>query len=310
MSQSNFHFALCVNNDYAQYIAVTIKSICENHINNSISIHILTDYIAPPQKNILQNIVKSYNKNLIFHEINDSSLKGLKETWKLYAWYRILIPHLLHNTSRCLYLDADTIVTDNLTDLFSQSMGNSPIGFVLDIENFSKETRDRCGLKIGEYYGCSGVMLMNLDYWRQVNLTEFIIRWSKENNNIIKFPDQDTLNILCRNNKIMLPIKYGLQPNFFDNYKFFTGSLYDQLLDAYRNPKIIHYAGCAPWIAEYKYNILHDYWQKYNSLLPHKIRPHFITKGINGVKVKCWHMFHPYNKLKDKLLVEQNLNLK
>lgn len=303
-----FNFALCVNDAYSRYAAVTVKSICETHKRSKIVIHVLCDSISHNNKAILESTVASYsNAKLIIIYIDDSSLKELKDTWHIYAWYRILIPQLLPNSKLCLYLDADTVVTSNLSGLFNFPAEQFAIGGVIDMENFNQETRRRCGFLKNDEYICSGVLLMNLEYWRKNNLSEQIIRWGKENDALIKFPDQDTINVLCNHTKIVLPIKYGLQPCFFNNDELLSSSYRCQIIEAYKEPCIIHYAGCAPWISEFSDNILHHYWAKYNKLLSRKVRLRYLTKGFNGLKVRMWRLFHPYNYERDRLRIEKKL---
>ena len=43
------------------------------------------------------------------------------------------------------------------------------------------------------------------------DLSKTIIKWGYDNNDIIRFPDQDTINYLCRDSKIVLPLRYGIK---------------------------------------------------------------------------------------------------
>lgn len=304
-------FIFGVNDGYAHYIAVPLKSICENHQESNVIVHIFTDCISQKNQKLLTDEICQYkNVQLKFHCIDDTILKGLSEKWSIFAWYRILAPILLPDVKRCLYLDADTLVCNNLSELFSLPMNNSPIGCVIDVENFNKETRQRCSLTKEDTYACSGVLLMNLEYWREHNLSDKIIGWAKENNSCIKFPDQDTLNILCKDNKIVLPIKYGVQNVFFKNENFYSGELYEQLREAYKTPSIIHYAGCAPWIKEFSDNPLHSYWRQYNNMLRNKVPVRYLTKGVNGLKVRLWRMVRPYAVNVDREAIETKLQLR
>lgn len=305
----DLNFVLCVNNGYAHYIAVTIKSICENHKENRIVIHVFTNYISDTNRNLLYEVIDPYEKVQIkFQIVDDRGLKGLKESWSIYAWYRILAPALLPHVKRCLYLDADTVVCNNLSDLFSMPMQNCGVAGVIDVENFHVDTRKRCNLGEEDIYFCSGILLMNLEYWRTHDFSNEIIRWAKENDTRIKFPDQDTINILCKDNKIVLPIKYGVQNIFFKDARFYQGQLKAQLTEAFQSPSIIHYAGCAPWITEFSNNPLHGYWMKYNNMLKHKVRIRYMTKGINGIKVRLWRMMNSYDARIEMKQIEEKLH--
>ena len=302
-------FALCVNDVYAKYISVTIKSICENHRNNPIVIHVLTDFISESNQSLLHNIVRRYDKaELDILTVDDTELRDLKDTWSIYTWYRVLIPALLPDVERCLYLDADTVVTDNLSSLFALNMDDVAIACAIDTEAIKEDTQKRCNFGKDDIYVCAGVMLMNLKYWRENNLSSRIIKWGRENDSLIKFPDQDTINILCKNNKIVLPIKYGVQHIFYYNQTFLS-TLPEELLEAYRKPAIIHYAGFAPWIRELSDTPFHHYWERYNNLLSNKVKIIYQTKGVKGMKVRIWRAMHPYALKKEMTLIEEKISL-
>lgn len=292
------HIAFCVNDKYASYIAVTIKSIAENHSTNNVNIHILTDYMSLQTKKKLFDVIKGYDYiTLEIHVVDDTSLRGLKDTWSIYTWYRVLLPQILPlHVHRVLYLDADTIVESDLIDLFSLNMENKSIGGVLDIESFNDETFDRCGYDRGKLYVCAGVMLINLDYWREYELTDKIIQWGREHNDLIKYPDQDTINYICQDTKIILPLRFGIINSFFVEPVFYQPPYREQLIDCVCHPSIIHYAGQAPWIKEYANHIMQCEWIKYNKMLHKPVHQYYMTKGWLFIKMMVWNVLHCYSK--------------
>lgn len=112
----------CINNNYVPYIEVSICSLLENNKEHNINIHILINDISNENKKCLQNLVQKYNQKIIFHIVDDSPLNALKDTWSIYIWYRILIPDILINVNKCLYLDADTLIVGDIYDLFNIDM--------------------------------------------------------------------------------------------------------------------------------------------------------------------------------------------
>ena len=290
------NFAFCVNDGYARYIGVTIQSILANHKNDNVKIYVLTDYISAKNKEWLTGIMKQNTKaSIFFVEVDDAKLRGLKDTWSIYTWYRVLLPEVLpEDVERILYLDADTIVAGNLKELFDIDMTNSAIAGTLDYETLNVETFSRCGYEQSKGYVCAGVLLMNLQYWRQHNLSEKVIRWGYDNNDRIKFPDQDTINYLCRDSKILLPLRYDIVDGFFGNEAFYAPIYKEQLRDCIERPAIIHYAGQRPWIIEQGKHIMQHYWVQYNNSLSNPVKRRYESKGLLKIKVMLWHLFHPH----------------
>lgn len=289
------NFAFCVNNDYARYVGVAIKSIVENHREFSLNIFVLTDYFSRNSEKWLNGVVKDErNVSLQIIKVNDFLVKGLKETWSKYAWYRILLPNVLPaEVERVLYLDADVIVCRNVSDLFELNMDDKSIAAVYDYETINEDTYRRCGYNGSKGYVCSGVLLMNLNYWRNKRLTDAIIVWGKENADKIKFPDQDTINYLCQDTKIILPLKYGILNGFFLNESFYKHPFGIQLKECVEAPAIIHYAGHRPWIIEQGRHIMQNIWEKYNRMLSCPVKRTFESRGIVLLKVMLNNLFHP-----------------
>lgn len=307
MNSLPIHIAFCVNDGYVPYIAVTIKSIVENHENVHVTIHVLSDYISKEKKELLSEAIRNCkNINLEIHIVDDTSLRGLKDTWSIYTWYRVLLPKVLPNSvQRVLYLDADTLVVASLESLFEIDMTEKAIGCCIDPESFHKETFARCGYEEAKKYVCAGVMLMNLDYWRKNNLTDKVITWGRENNDTIKFPDQDTINYLCRDNKIILPLRYGVIGGFFMMDELFSKEYATELQECIERPAIIHYAGQAPWKKELANHLFQDEWIRYNKMLKHPAKQHYITKGWLKIKMHVWNLLHPNNN--DKRITKENV---
>lgn len=298
----DIHFAFCVNDGYVPYICVTIKGIIENHKKESVTIHVLSNFISPKKERLLNEVVSGYdNISLQVHIVDDSILRGLKDTWSIYTWYRVLLPKILpDNIHRVLYLDADTLVAGNISDLFSIDMTDKAIGGAIDILSFVPRTFERCMYEQEKQYICAGVMLMNLDYWRTNNLTDRIIKWGRDNDTRIQFPDQDTINYICRDHKIILPMRYGIIGAYFEKDVFLRQPYLDQLKECLQAPAIIHYAGQAPWKIELSYHPFQEEWEKYNNMLKHPAKRVYITKGWNFIKMKIWNMLHP-NQIKKRI---------
>lgn len=288
------HVAFCVNDAYIPYIAVTLKSIGENNRDDKVVVYVLSDYISQEHKNLMEVVASPYPNMILYTQIvDDGALRDLKDTWTVYTWYRVLLTHYLpDDVHRILYLDADTIVVGNLRELFFWDMSDKAIACVVDPESFNSETYRRLKYEPSKKYVCAGVMLMNLDYWRKNDLSRTIIEWGYQHNDIIRFPDQDTINYLCRDSKIVLPLRFGIMGCFFKKDVFFRKPYTHELRDCIECPVIIHYAGQAPWIVELSNHLMQDEWDKYNQLLPRPVRKVYMTKGLGLIKLHLWNLLH------------------
>lgn len=134
---------------------------------------------------------------------------------------------------------------------------------------------------------------MNLDYWRRNHITDRIIDYATEEAERLKFPDQDAINVICKNCKRILPLKYGIQGSFFTKDFLYHKPYLGELIACLDNPVIIHYAGQAPWKKEWANHYYQKEWERYNAMLKHPAERHFLTKGWPFVKMMLWNAMHP-----------------
>lgn len=297
MKTCPIHIAFCVNDAFVAYVLVTLKSILRNRVSDvCMTIHILTDYVSIRNGEKLKELISRYkNVEMNIHVVDDASLQNLEvKNFTIYAWYRILLPDILsQDIHRVLYLDADTIVEDDLSWLFQIDMDNNSIAAVIDDSAFYDSTYERCGYDKNKLYVCSGVLLMNLDYWRKYDLSKKILEWGEKNSTLVKYPDQDAINYVCQDTKIMLPLRYNIVVPYFRMKEFSQGGYASQLLDCIERPAIIHYCRNKPWLKDMPFHPMRQNWMKYNKLLGYPVKCHYTSKGWIKIKTIVWNMLHP-----------------
>lgn len=289
---SPIHIAFCVNDRYAKYLMVPIKGLLDNN-RCHVVIHVLSDYLSPKSIEKLKILTDSYEDvelDVVF--VDDSKLRGLKDTWTIYTWYRVLLPEVLDvSVHRVLYLDADVLVTGNLEGLFQLDMTGKAIAGTIDFQSKDIATYQRCGYEMEKQYVCAGVLLMNLDYWRAHDIASLVVRWGSENNDRIQFPDQDSINYICRDAKIILPLKYNIVDGFFHHDYYYKNYTHD-LRECIDSPAIIHYAGQSPWVIELSKHLMQDEWDKYNQMLHRPVKKVYMTKGFGLLKRHLWNIIY------------------
>lgn len=269
---------ICFDRKYIPYAAVTIKSVVDHaKPDDDLHFHVLCDgealrLIAP---------LRQIACNLHVYNTDEYDLSELPVTaeWSMAAWARCLIPDMLPGIDKILYLDCDVIVNSTLDGLFEIDMTNYAIAGCVDPQSYGPGANKRLGLKGNNIYVCSGVLLMNLDYWRAHAIKEKIIDQAIRMNGIFEFPDQDAINLVCADSKLVLNPKYGVMPSNFicDGFLRQYANDIPMLLEA---PEIIHYAGYQPWHFE-KNKSPHSrlWWDTFKSLkkYPEVYKRYFMT---------------------------------
>lgn len=127
------------------------------------------------------------------------------------AFYRLAICDLISD-DKCIYLDSDTLVMEDLQELIGYDIGTYYLAGCRDIwidclsEEACEARRIETRIPGMEGYVNSGVLVFNLKKIREDRLNEtFIAHMS------IRYPyeDQDILNVCCYNHIFMLPAKWN-----------------------------------------------------------------------------------------------------
>ena len=150
-----------------------------------------------------------------------------KSHWSYMAMLRCAFGNMFPDEHRILWLDSDTIVLRDITELFTMPMNGYVYGGV-------EEPKKSLGIF---HYINSGVLLCNLDLIRKMDVETKLI--SELNCQKYHFPDQDVINLFNQGHILVLSSHYGL-------------SVCSEPCD---NPKILHFC------AEKKYRS-HWAWVK------------------------------------------------
>lgn len=243
-------FALCFNDGYVPYACVTIRSVADHMLpGDDVHVHVVSDYLSESHKDAIEKAAGDSVKVIFYLAKDDARLVSLPvHGWSIYAWYRLLLPEFLGTeVRRVLYLDCDVIVNASLDELFILDFNGKAIAASIDVQTYNDDNFIRLGYARSSGYICSGVLLMNLDKWRERRISSEAVDFARLNRDRLKWPDQDTINFVCRNDKIVLPAKYGVLVPFFIDRMFISEHMAD-MDELMERPAIVHYAGYQPWI--------------------------------------------------------------
>lgn len=293
MGQGYLDIVFCVNDRYLPFVTVCIKSITVHHKTENVRIHILTDNISESSKKRLSNeFYDVANTEIIFYYVDDSPLKGL-QAWSKYTWYRLLLSSVLpEDIDTVLYLDADTLVCDNLSELFETDMDGFSVAGVVDPIHFHDDAYIRCGYTPDKGYMCAGVLLVNLRYWRENSMQEKMLAWAQKYPDI-KLHDQDCINTVCQDSKKFLPLRYGVIDALFTEDKLYSPDCLVEIEESINNPAIVHYAGKAPWFKDGARHFMSEKWYDCNSSLKRPAKMTYRSSGLLKLKIQIHDILHP-----------------
>lgn len=282
------HIVYASDDKFAEILGVSIVSLFENSRDIEISLYILDSGITANNKMKLETVCKSYNRDLpIWIEAKDISkelsMEVAVDRGSLSQYARLFLSgDLPENLGRVLYLDCDIIVRASIRELWNLDLYGKTIGALMDA--FSRYYRKNIDLEPDDIMFNSGVMLIDLEKWRQDEVEEKLLKFIKAKNGRIQQGDQGALNAVLSHDTYCFEPRMNAVTIYFDfTYKemltyrkppeFYSE---DQIREAVENPSVIHFTTSFLSKRAWMKGCQHRYggeWIKYKKMSPWKKTP-------------------------------------
>ena len=255
---------------YLKQILVLLKSIELNNIGK----HNVYLMYRESEKMILSGVNKDvFNINYI--EVDDKYLDEYPQLEKRYPveiYYKLIAHlHLPKDIDRILYLDPDIVVKGDISEFYNYDFNDNYYVATSHVKMACKKFNDiRLGLGKEIPYINVGVLLINLDALRKIDVKRDIDEFLKNNRYKMMLPDQDIISYLYGNKAIILDdIIYNLGEKNFRQRRLVNKNMNIDFVED--NVKIIHYYGRnKPWNKNYR-GVLNKYYNEYESKIGERL---------------------------------------
>ena len=298
------------NDNYAPYAGVCITSLILNSskdyfydiyiFHTDLSQEIISKFLEMKGENYsitLKNVNEYIDKEINLYE----NFHFSKE-----MYYRILIPTILSQYKRVIYLDCDMLVIGDISELFNVDLDGCIIGGVNDVmHHISKNYVSQIVKLNPEKYINSGMLVIDCVKFKREKIKEKCFKILNTSGIKFRYPDQDIINLSCNGKIKFLDSKW----NYIWHYNFPRVNKKDLLLSdedqkeyekKSNNIKIIHYtSNIKPW---------NNYNTKYTKIYFEYIRKNKQFKNIiferfNSIRFKNYITFQSFDIFNDKAVI-------
>lgn len=281
------HIVYASDDNFAEVLGVSLISLFEQHAKNvEFHIYILDSGISIKNKGNINNIFAKYERlkpkwYTATNICEELDMEITLDRGSVSQYARLFLTRVLPSElERVLYLDCDVIINNSILELWTLDMKGKTIAALLDA--FSKQYRANIGLQENDIMFNSGVMLINLEKWRENLIEEKLIEFIVQNDGKIQQGDQGALNAILSKDTYCFDPKFNSVTIFYDfNYKqmliyrkppfYYTEQ---EINEAINRPIIIHYTTSflskRPWFkgSNHRYK---DLWLDYRDKSPWKL---------------------------------------
>lgn len=260
--------ACSTDSNYLKYAITMLHSLFDHNQGQEIRVHLLADGLSSGEVEKVRRVIGKHGAHLAVYPVDGDYLGTLVQGRYNYitptTYARLFLSDLLpQEVKRVIYLDCDLLVLDSLLPLWEYPLPTEhEVAAVEDSCSANPTYYDRLHLSPdGHRYFNAGVLLVNLEAWRQNGFLTRAIELLHNKALRLDYADQDVLNVLCAGRTTYLPFRYNLQEAMLRRY---VPEISDDsrrlIIESLPCPAIIHFTYILkPW----------------NYISFHPYRPHF-----------------------------------
>lgn len=284
------YHVVCVSDEgYVQHTAVMLCSLFENNRGKQFHVYLFTTGMEENSQERLTRLCWQYGAELACLRCGIDDLSDLPiGQWHAIMYLKLRMPQLLPaDVERCLFLDVDMVVNDDISLLYDVDLDGAVIAAAEDMPD-CVEIKKRIGLQQEDAYINSGVMVCDLNAWRKMETERPVFDFTRSVASIIT-NEQDVIALYFRGKIKLLPIRWNMTTFYFHRKPKIFDKYLPQLKDARRNPGIIHFAcPIKPWFKDcqhpykklYKHYLQMTAWRDYKFPIFENMTPWGRTKRI------------------------------
>lgn len=262
---------------------VSLISLFENNVKiDEIVIYFVDMGISETSQRNLSELINKYHRKLIIIPFteweNDLPIGNTGRHIK--SVYAKLFFGRISNLNRIIYIDSDTIVVDDIGELWKTDMQGCALAGVETINTL--KMKEKIGLSKDDLVINDGVVLIDLNRWRKYRFEEKCINYIKKWDGNPPVLSEGTINSVCVGYIKRLNLRYNTTSVCRDylsyEIKLMTGMEYysqEEMDNAMRNPCIIHYVSGfhkRPWISGSTHPLKNEYL-KYRNMSQWRNKP-------------------------------------
>lgn len=262
------------DDNFVDVMCVSIMSF--NDHNTNANIYILDCGIEEHNKKKIKELCSGKNTVLFVDakkKLDEIDCELNLDRGSIAAYARLFIGSILpQEIKRVIYLDGDTLIRSSLEEMFEISISPFVVGGIRDA--FSVCNKKVFGINKGELLINSGVLLVDLNKWRQEKVEKGIFELLSQNRKVFQ-GDQGIINTIFHGRVKELPLKYDVMTYLYDfTYKEMIlyrrpDDYFDEYIikDATNNPSIVHFStsfrSYRPWEEGKNNHPFYEEWCNY-----------------------------------------------
>ena len=191
---------------FIKYTIVSLSSMIENASKSfDYDVHVLSTTATEAMKEKVLNL-QNENFTVTFDDVS-SYLESIQEKlpirdyYSKTTYYRLFIADMFPALNKAIYIDSDTVVTGDISELYMTDIGDDLVGAcheqaMVQIDEYGTYVEKNIGIDRNKFFN-AGLLLINCELFRRENvLCKFMDLLGIYN--FVVTQDEDYLNVICK----------------------------------------------------------------------------------------------------------------
>lgn len=257
---------MSTDTNHAPFAATVIRSVAmAASPDDDIRVYILTLGLPEDDFSKFARLAESLYVPISVTSVDSELVKDLPDKGRTKtAYLRIFAGELFPDVKTMIYLDTDVLVRCSLSEIIARYDGTkgclaaNDVAAITKWKGLEKEVPE--SFNKAAYFN-SGVMLMNLDFFRHHEAHRAVPRIRRELTTSI-LHDQSALNVFLEGSVAFLPVDFNYMLDAYDDLILKNGFEADTVKHAFENPKIVHFSNFKkPWLKQFPQRFAAEYRQ-------------------------------------------------
>ena len=242
-NSETIHIFYACDDNFVKFTMVSLFSMQQNASKDKkYHVHVLhTSIKQETQERMLamanENFEVSFD-NVSAYMVNLCEKLPLRDYYSNTTYYRMFIADMFPKLDKVIYIDSDTIVQGDISELYSYDIENYDVGAcheqaMVQVDVYGSYVEKCLGINRNLFFN-AGVLLINCRRFRESHVIRRFVKLLEIYDCRVT-QDEDYLNLLCRDHVKFLP-------------QTWNSEVFGDMLDEPENCKVIHYIMVAkPW---------------------------------------------------------------
>ena len=211
-------FYACDDN-FIKFAAISMRSILLNSDKERFySFHILITGISEENRKAVLDM-KTDNCEIIFDDVTEYLARltkdlPIRDYYSKTTYFRLFIADMFPQYDKVIYIDSDTVVKKDVSELFDTDLKDNYVGAVservmTETDVYGTYVEECLGIDRYAYFN-AGVLLINC---REFRKNELLVRFGEllASYDFVVTQDEDYLNLLCKDRVLLLSGKWNAE---------------------------------------------------------------------------------------------------